>query len=281
MWVTGFSVGVRASLQRTSDTARLPDVLSNAIEARSLRKSYRLYRNQREKIADALGIGWLASAGQPPPRNFVALDDVTFNVGRGERIGIVGRNGAGKSTLLKLISGLLQPTSGSLVVIGSVQVLMYVGLGFHPEFTGLENIRASLLYNGLTPEARKEAEEEVIAFAELNEFLYQPLRTYSLGMRSRLQFACATAVKPEILIVDEILAVGDAYFLLKCAQRVRKLVDTGCTLLLASHSTPQILDFCTRALWVEKGNLADDGSAADVVRDYEQFMARLGSQAGL
>jgi lipopolysaccharide transport system ATP-binding protein len=268
-------------LRKAFDIAPAVADTGNAIEADAVSKAYRLYRNQREKIADALGLGWLAFAGHPLPNTFTALDNVTFNIRRGERVAIVGRNGAGKSTLLKLISGVLQPTSGTLRVNGSVQVLMYVGLGFHPEFTGLDNIRASLLYNGLSADERRSAEADIIAFAELGEFLYQPLRTYSLGMRSRLQFACATAVNPDILVIDEILAVGDAYFLVKCAHRVRKLVDTGCTLLLASHSPPQILEFCTRAIWIERGTLTEDGAAEGVMTNYERFMARMGEQAGL
>ena len=260
-------------MQKTSDGAIAIGSAAGApaIQARSLHKSYKLYRSQKEKIADTLGLSWLTFSSQPPP-TFTALNDVSFSIARGEKVGVIGRNGAGKSTLLKLISGLLQPTSGSLEVNGAVQMLMYVGLGFHPEFTGIENIRASILYNGLAPSDREQVEAEIIEFAELHEFLDQPLRTYSLGMRSRLQFACATAVKPDILVIDEVLAVGDAYFLVKCVERIRKLTDSGCTLLLTSHSMPQILDFCSRAIWLQKGGVAMDGKAETVVDAYETFM---------
>ena len=263
---------------RTSEKLAAPAERSRlaAIEARSVDRSYKLYRSQKEKIADALGVGWAVFGSKPPP-NFPALTDVSFRVAHGERVGVVGRNGAGKSTLLKLVSGLLRPTAGTLTVNGSVQMLMYVGLGFYPEFTGLENIRASILYNDLPPDVRKHAEAEIIAFAELHEFLHQPLRTYSLGMRSRLQFACATALRPDILIIDEVLAVGDAYFLNKCVERIRKLTDTGCTLLLASHAMPQILNFCDRAVWIEKGQLAMDSDASAVVNSYQKFMQSLGT----
>ena len=190
-----FSGGESGSLRKTSDTAvAVPGHhRETAIEARSLSKSYKLYRSKGEKVADALGLGQLAFWREPPPQ-FLALDNVNLQIRKGEKVGVIGRNGAGKSTLLKLISGVLHPSQGDLDVVGSVQVLMYVGLGFHPEFTGRENIRASLLYNGLTPEARKAAEADIIRFAELQDFLDQPLRTYSLGMRSRLQFACATLI---------------------------------------------------------------------------------------
>ena len=247
---------------------------ATAIEAVSLSKTYKLYRNQKEKIADALGMGRLVY-GQKPPDVYTALKDLNFSIGRGEKVGIVGRNGAGKSTLLKLISGLLQPTSGTITIAGSVHMLMYIGLGFHPEFTGRENIKASILYNGLSQDIQEQVELEIAEFAELKEFLDQPVRTYSLGMQSRLQFACATAVKPDILVIDEVLAVGDAYFLAKCIDRINKLVNSGCTLLLVSHSMQHILEFCDRAIWLEQGRITSDGNADIVVDTYNSFMAEL------
>lgn len=247
-----------------------------AIEARSVSKIFKLYRNKVERVADALGFGTMAYGRSPPPQ-FPAVTDISFTIGRGEKVGIIGRNGAGKSTLLKLISGLLLPTGGSIDVAGTVQVLMYVGLGFHPEFTGRENIRASILYNGLTPEARRKAEADIIEFSELNEFLDQPLRTYSLGMRSRLQFACATAVMPDILIIDEVLAVGDSYFLTKSAERIRRLTSNGCTVLLVSHSMLQIKEYCNRVLWLDKGRLQMDDEPETTIAAYEAFMATAGA----
>lgn len=247
-----------------------------AIEARSASKVFKLYRNKLERVADALGFGVMVFGRSPPPQ-FSAVTDLSFTIARGEKVGIIGRNGAGKSTLLKLISGLLLPSSGAIDVSGTVQVLMYVGLGFHPEFTGLENIRASILYNGLTPEGRRKAEADIIEFAELNEFLEQPLRTYSLGMRSRLQFACATAVMPDILIIDEVLAVGDSYFLAKSAERIRRLTSNGCTVLLVSHSMLQIGEYCDRVLWLDKGRLQMDDDPGKTIAAYETFMATAGA----
>lgn len=266
------------SLQKTSDTSGDADDknLPVVIRAQSLGKCYSLYRSQSEKALYALGLGWLKFRRNPPP-SYVALSKVDFCIKKGERVGIVGRNGAGKSTLLKLISGLLQPSEGDLTIGGSVQVLMHIGLGFHPEFTGIDNIRSSLLYNGLQASEREAAEAEIISFSELGEFLYQPLRTYSLGMRSRLQFACSTAIKPDILIIDEVLGVGDGHFVEKCVARVRKLTSTGCTLLLTTHSLPQMLDFCERAIWIDEGKVALDGPAAEVAEAYLAFLASIKS----
>lgn len=201
-----------------------------------------------------------------------------LTIGRGERVGIIGRNGAGKTTLLKIIAGASEPTTGSLSVHGNVQALMQVGLGFHPEFTGRENISASLLYSGLNAEELRDAEEDVIAFCELDAYLDQPVRTYSLGMQSRLEFACATAIKPEILIVDEILGAGDAYFAVKSSMRMERLAKSGCTLLLVSHSMAQVLQFCERCIWVDNGQIRRDGTARDVVGEYEVHMSELADQ---
>lgn len=241
-----------------------------AINARDVSKSYKLFSNRKQRILDALGV-------RISVPTYVALRNFNLKIATGERVGVVGRNGAGKSTLLKMIGGFISPTSGSLDIAGSVQVLMHVGLGFHPDFTGRENIRASILYNGLPPGARSQAEKEIIEFVELDMFLDQPLRTYSLGMRSRLQFACATAMMPEILVIDEVLAVGDTYFLARCRRRMQQLTANGCTLLLASHSVQQINDFCERAIWIDQGTLRMDGSAASVTAAYQDFMLALDS----
>ena len=160
-------------------------------------------------------------------------------VRRGERIGVIGRNGAGKTTLLKLITGNFAPTRGTVVVNGSVQALINIGLGFHPEFTGYENIRASLVYNGLAEAELDAAVADIVDFVELDEYLHQPIKTYSLGMQSRLYFATATAIRPDILIIDEVLGAGDAYFSAKSADRMKRLTSSGSTLLLVSHSMTQ------------------------------------------
>jgi len=208
--------------------------LSIALE--NVSKVYRLYPSPVAQMIDVLGLDRFMPWRRASYPEFPALDDVTLTLHKGERVGIVGRNGAGKTTLLKLITGNFRPSKGTVRVEGRVQALMQVGLGFHPEFTGRENIRSSLLYNGLSGEAFQAAVADVIDFVELGEFLDQPLKTYSLGMSGRLQFAAATAIQPEILIVDEVLGAGDAYFSAKSAERMERFAESGCTLLLVSHS---------------------------------------------
>jgi lipopolysaccharide transport system ATP-binding protein len=242
----------------------------SAIVFQDVTKIYKLYQNQWQMVKDALGF-----KSKQKLQEFYALKNLNLTIKRGERIGLIGRNGAGKSTLLKLITGNFSQTTGKIIVNGSVQALMNTGVGFHPEFTGLENIRASLLYNGLEKKQFDEAVEDVIDFTELGDFLEQPLKTYSLGMQSRLYFAVATAIQPEILIVDEVLGAGDAYFSAKSADRMKNLTSSGCTLILVSHSTQQVLQFCDKAIWIESGEIVEQGSAIDVVKNYEQYSKKL------
>ena len=224
------------------------------------------------QFADVIGLERLSPWKRPPPPLHHALTSVSLSIRRGERVGVIGRNGAGKTTLLKLISGAAQPTSGTVEVQGSVQALMQVGVGFHPEFTGLENIKGSLMFSGFSNAERAAAEREIIEFVELGEYLNQPIKTYSLGMQSRLQFACATAIKPEVLIVDEILGAGDAYFGVKSSMRMERLTKSGCTLLLVSHSMQQVIQFCERVIWIDGGRVVADGPSRKIVTDYERFM---------
>jgi len=250
-----------------------------AILVKDLHKTYRLYAGLKEQALDVLGLSWLRFWRPPVYTEFPALNGVSITVKRGERLGIVGRNGAGKTTLLKLITGNFAPSRGEIVVTGKVQALMNVGLGFHPEFTGHENVRSSLAYSGLPRSELQSALDDVIAFAELGEFLDQPVKTYSLGMQARLMFATATAIKPEILIIDEVLGAGDAYFSAKSSHRMDKLAASGCTLLLVSHSMQQVLQFCNRAVWLERGQIVMDSDSLTVVKAYEEFTQRLEAEA--
>ncbi len=233
-------------------------------------KVYKLYQSNMDRFRDIFKLGDKVQAA-----DYYALDDVSLSIPRGGRLALVGRNGAGKTTLLKLITQNFAASSGKVIVNGSVQALMSTGLGFHPEFTGLENIKSSLKYNGLGPDEFAAAVDEIIDFVELGDFINQPMKTYSQGMQSRLQFATATAIKPDILIIDEVLGAGDAYFSAKCADRMEKLTNSGCTLLLVSHSTAQVLQFCDKAVWLECGKVVLDGEALDVVKAYEEYTKQL------
>jgi len=246
-----------------------------AIALTGVCKVYRCYNDPVSQALDALGLARVLMPGKVRYTDFSALHDINLRVCRGERVGIVGRNGAGKTTLLKLITGNFLPTTGALRVDGTVQALMSVGLGFHPEFSGYENVRSALVYNGLSRKELDRAISDVVDFAELGEFLNRPMKTYSMGMQARLMFASATAVKPDILIVDEVLGAGDAYFAAKAAHRMERLTKSGCTLLLVSHSMQQVLQFCERAVWLENGSIVREGKAIGIVKAFEEFMQKL------
>ncbi len=243
-----------------------------AIRLQNVSKIYKLHGSQSDQLIDVLGLQRFGFKTKTPSKEFAALSDISLDVPRGHRIGIVGRNGAGKTTLLKLICGNFAPTSGEVEVNGTVQALMNIGLGFHPEYTGRENVEASLQYNGLARDEYQKAMEGIVDFCELDDFLDQPFKTYSLGMQARLMFAAATAIRPDILIVDEVLGAGDAYFVAKSKSRVEKLVSSGCTMLLVSHSMQQVLELCDVAIWLDQGRIRMRGEAFLVVKAYEQYM---------
>lgn len=243
-----------------------------AIEIRSVNQVYRLYDGAASMAIDALGLNRFRFWRKSEFSSFQALKNVSLKIRKGERVGIIGRNGAGKTTLLKLITQNYEPTSGEVVINGTIQSLMDQGVGFHPEFTGRQNIRSALVYNGVMGAEATECEKEILDFVELDQFIDQPIKTYSLGMKARLGFAVATAIKPDILIVDEVLGAGDAYFASKSALRMKNLTKDGVTLLLVSHSNSQILQFCERAIWIEKGSVVADGTALEVVKAYDRFI---------
>jgi lipopolysaccharide transport system ATP-binding protein len=252
----------------------MPDT-APAIVLDGITKTYRLYQSPSEQALDVFGLSWLRFWRKPQYHDRAALEDVSLTIGRGERLGIIGRNGAGKTTLLKLITGNFAPTRGTVTVNGTVQALINIGLGFHPEFTGYDNIRSSLVYNGLTEAAIGAAIEDIVDFVELDEYLHQPIKTYSMGMQSRLYFATATAICPDILIIDEVLGAGDAYFSAKSADRMKRLTSSGATLLLVSHSTTQILQFCDQAVWIENGRVILRDESLTVVNAYEKFISEM------
>ncbi len=203
---------------------------------------------------------------------FIALNDINLTIGKGEVVGFVGLNGAGKSTLLKLISGVQKPTVGKVTVKGKVSPLLELGAGFDNDLTGRENIKLNGLILGYSKEFIKEKTEEIIEFAELKDFIDTPIKNYSSGMRARLGFAIATVVTPQILIVDEVLSVGDGRFKKKSEERMIELIKSDATVLFVSHSLPQIRRLCTKVVWLEKGQVKMVGPTKEVCDAYEAYL---------
>ena len=215
---------------------------------------------------------WVLDAvrGRVRSRHFLAVDDVSFRIDRGEAVGLVGRNGAGKSTLLKLVTGIVTPTSGSIAVRGQVAPLLALGNGLDPTLTGRENIYLNGSILGYEKAYLRAHEADIIDFSELGDFIDAPVRTYSSGMTMRLAFSIATAATPEILILDEVLAVGDAAFQAKCRARIAEIIADGATVFFVSHSLPDIVQLCSRAIWLDHGKVIMDGPAAEVADAYHR-----------
>lgn len=256
-----------------------------AVRVENLSKLYRIgakqesYRTFRDSITDALTapfkrIGGLlrgnAAAAANLNETIWALKDISFEVKKGEVVGIIGRNGAGKSTLLKILSRITEPTSGEAKVYGRVGALLEVGTGFHPELTGRENIYLNGAILGMSREEIKRKFDEIVAFAEVEKFIDTPVKHYSSGMGLRLGFAVAAHLEPEILIVDEVLAVGDAAFQKKCLGKMGEVAGEGRTVLFVSHNMAAVQSLCTRSVWLEQGQNVLDGRSTEVVSAYLQ-----------
>lgn len=241
------------------------------INATGLGKCYHIYPSPAERLKQMVLPRVARLAGRqaaPRYREFWALRGVDFEIQRGETVGILGRNGSGKTTLLQLLCGTLPPSEGSCRVNGRVAALLELGAGFKPEFTGRENVLINSAIIGI-PEAQAKARmDDVIAFAELGDVIDQPVKTYSSGMYVRLAFSAAIHVNPDVLVVDEALAVGDARFQAKCFRRINELKDRGVTILFVSHATEQIAMHCTRALLLDHGRLLEDGHPREVSNHY-------------
>jgi len=207
--------------------------------------------------------------GQVKLREFWALRGINLSIKRGEIFGIIGRNGAGKSTMLKVVSRVLRPTEGRVWVRGRVSPLLEIGAAFHPELTGRENVFLNAALIGHSQHEIEERFEQIVAFADIGNFIHAPLRTYSTGMRARLGFAVATAWEPEVLILDEVLAVGDEAFRRKCNERIQSFRLQGATVLMVSHSASTILENCQRAVWIDQGEVQAIGEPEEVVRLYQ------------
>ncbi|MEO7134090.1 MAG: ABC transporter ATP-binding protein [Vicinamibacterales bacterium] len=237
------------------------------IRAHDLRKVYRLYSGAGSRFLDMFG---LLSPRAGAFTEHAALDGVSLEITRGEKVAFIGRNGAGKSTLLKLVTKVIEPTSGTLEVSGKIHALLQIGTGFHPDFTGRQNIYAYLAQLGVTGKAAEAKCTEIVEFAELEEYIDQPVKTYSTGMSVRLMFSTATAITPELLVLDEVLGVGDAYFAQKSYDRIRTLcAGAGTTLLLVTHDVYTAAKVCDRMIWIDRGRVLIDGDPSQVIAAYE------------
>ena len=229
------------------------------------------YQSLRETIANGVGSLFKAREARAAQEEFWALKDVSFEIKQGDRVGIIGRNGAGKSTLLKVLSRITEPTDGSIRIKGRVASLLEVGTGFHPELTGRENIYLNGAILGMSKAEIQRKFDEIVTFAEVERFLDTPVKRYSSGMYVRLAFAVAAHLEPEVLVVDEVLAVGDAQFQKKCLSKMGEVAQGGRTVLFVSHNMAAIRALCTTALVLNKGELICAGTVADCIRSYEDY----------
>jgi len=225
-----------------------------AIKVQNLTKIYKLYKEPIDRLKEALH-----PLKKKYHNDFHALNDVSFEIKKGETVGIIGRNGSGKSTLLKIITGVLTPSSGRTNVHGKISAILELGAGFNPEMSGMENIYLNTSINGINKEQTDKKIQEIVKFSELGEFIHQPIKTYSSGMKARLGFAVAINIDPDILIVDEALAVGDAAFQRKCFAKMQEIRKDGATILFVSHSEGSIVSLCSRAIWLSKGEKVIEG----------------------
>ena len=236
-----------------------------AIKAEKLSKRYRVYHRPFDRFKEAI-------TRRPCHQVVKALDDISFQVAFGERLGIIGENGAGKSTLLKIMAGTLTPTSGEMVKQGRAAALLELGSGFHPEFSGRENIYLNAALLGLSEREIKEREGAIIEFAELEDVIDRPVKTYSTGMYLRLGFSIAISVNPELLIVDEALSVGDQRFQQKCVDRMIGFRDSNKTIIICSHSLYLINELCAMTIWLRKGRVHSYGKTAGVISEYLAYL---------
>ena len=232
------------------------------LRVHGLGKRYRLYASPRERLLALLG--WADRS-----QSHWALRDVGFELQRGQCLGVVGDNGAGKSTLLKLLAGTLQPSHGHLRRTGRVTAILELGAGFHPDFTGRDNLMFGGSLIGLGPTEMLRLADEIVAFSELGDAIDRPVKTYSSGMTVRLAFALVTALQPELLIIDEALSVGDQHFQKKCAQRIESFRENGCTILFCSHSLYHVRQLCDQVLWLDKGLVRGLGETESVLTGYK------------
>lgn len=241
--------------------------METIIDIKHLNKVYNLYDKPIDRLKEVL-----SPTHKCYHREHYALNDINLEIKKGESVGIVGKNGSGKSTLLKIITGVLNPTSGEMNVQGKISALLELGAGFNPEYTGIENIYLNGTMMGYSKAEMDEKVDDIIAFADIGDFINQPVKTYSSGMFARLAFAVSINVEPEILIVDETLSVGDTRFQIKCMDKMKEMMEGGTTVLFVSHDINAIRRFCTKCVWINEGRLKEIGSVNTVSDHYMDFL---------
>lgn len=237
------------------------------IKVENLSKIYKLYDKPIDRMKESLSL-----TKKKYGKDHYALNNICLEVRKGETIGILGTNGSGKSTLLKIITGVLTPSSGNIEVKGKISALLELGAGFNPEYTGMENIYLNGTMMGYTKEQMEERIKPILDFADIGEFIHQPVKTYSSGMFARLAFAVAINVEPEILIVDEALSVGDVRFQIKCMNKMKQMMEGGTTVLFVSHDVNAIRRFCSKAIWINKGIIKKIGDVNKICDEYLDFL---------
>ncbi|HEX8168903.1 MAG TPA: ABC transporter ATP-binding protein [Thermoanaerobaculia bacterium] len=239
--------------------------MEHAVRAADVSKHYDMYRRPIDRVIEVL-------TRRPRHVVFPALEGVSFEVERGETVGIIGQNGAGKSTLLKLLCGVARPSGGALETRGTIASILELGTGFHPEFSGRDNAALNAAILGLSASEVRERLPAILEFSELGAFIDRPVKTYSSGMYMRLAFSVAVNVDPDILVIDEALAVGDGHFQKKCVDKIREFQEAGKTILFCSHALYYISSICRRTLWLDRGRVMRYGPSLDVVHEYETFL---------
>lgn len=242
-----------------------------AIEFKNVTKRYPLYHHIGSGIKELI-FNPKRALSMLSGRSYLAIEDICFQVNKGESVALIGRNGAGKSTSLSLVAGVIKPTSGSVEVSGRVASMLELGGGFHPELTGRENIRLNATLLGLRRKELNKRIDKIIEFSELGEFIDEPIRVYSSGMLAKLGFSVITQVDPDILIIDEVLAVGDISFQRKCINTINDFKSKGVTILFVSHSMSDIEKLCNKVIWIENHKVRKIGDSKSVIADYKEFM---------
>ena len=240
----------------------------NAIEVKDVTKIYKLYEKPIDRLKESMSL-----THKSYHKDFHALHNISFSVERGQSVGIIGTNGSGKSTILKIITGVLTPTSGEVKVKGKISALLELGAGFNQDYTGIENIYMNGTMMGYSRKEMDEKLQDILGFAEIGVFVYQPVKTYSSGMFVRLAFALAINVEPEILIVDEALSVGDVFFQSKCYRRMDEIRKSGTTIVMVTHDMGSIIKYCDKVILLNKGEFIAEGSAGKMVDMYKKILA--------